>query len=469
MTPPAADFAPFEALMRREGLPGIAIRTFAHYYAQLAAGHSGLLPESELAPAADLADAETLPAALGERGRRALGETVMLKLNGGLGTGMGLARAKSLLPIRDGLTFLDIIVRQARAAEVPLLLMDSFSTRADSLACLAGQPLPDRGLPPDFLQHKVPKILVADLQPAVWPRDPDLAWCPPGHGDLYTALQTSGLLARLLQAGFRWAFVSNADNLGATIDPVILGHVVTSGAPLIMEVADRTAADRKGGHLARRLDGQLVLRELAQCPAADEAAFQDIDRHRYFNTNTLWLDLRALAELLGRQGGIMRLPMIRNRKTLDPRDPASPAVYQLETAMGAAIETFPGATALRVPRSRFAPIKHTSDLLNVRSDNFLLGADHRVVPNPRRTLPALVIDLDPAFYRFVDDLDRRFPDGPPSLVDCRSLTVRGDVRFGRQVVIRGAVEVVAASGTVRDIPDGAVLEQATEGPEAADR
>jgi UTP--glucose-1-phosphate uridylyltransferase len=454
---PAADFAPFDALMRAEGLPDIAIRTFAHYYGQLAAGHTGLLPESELTPAADVADAEDLPARLADAGRRALGETVMLKLNGGLGTGMGLERAKSLLPIRDGLTFLDIIVRQAHAAGVPLLLMNSFSTRADSLARLAGQPLPDRGLPPDFLQHKVPKILAADLRPAVWPRDPDLAWCPPGHGDLYTALQTSGLLARLLAGGFRWAFVSNADNLGATIDPVILGHVVTSGAPLVMEVADRTAADRKGGHLARRRDGQLVLRELAQCPPADEAAFQDTDRHRYFNTNTLWLDLRALDALLGQGGGIMRLPMIRNRKTLDPRDPTSPTVYQLETAMGAAIETFTGAAALRVPRARFAPIKHTSDLLNVRSDNFLLGDDHRVVPNPRRTLPALVIDLDPAFYRFVDDLDRRFPGGPPSLVGCRALAIRGDVRFGRGVVLRGEVRLEAAPGTVREIPDDTVI------------
>jgi UTP--glucose-1-phosphate uridylyltransferase len=453
-----ADFAPFETLMRREGLPEIAIRTFAHYYAQLADGHTGLLPESDLRPAVDVPDADTLETALAATGREALAQTVMLKLNGGLGTGMGLARAKSLLTIKDGLTFLDIIARQAQVADVPLLLMNSFSTREDSLACLAAQMLPDRGLPPDFLQHKVPKVRADDLRPAEWPADPDLAWCPPGHGDLYTALQTSGLLERLLAGGFRWAFVSNADNLGATIDPVILGHVVRSAAPLVMEVADRTEADRKGGHLARRRDGQLLLREVAQCPPQDEAAFQDIARHRYFNTNTLWLDLCALDDLLRREGGIMRLPMIRNRKTLDPRDPASPAVYQLETAMGAAIETFPGAAALRVPRTRFAPIKHTSDLLSVRSDNFLLGTDQRVVPNPRRTLPTPVIDLDPAFYRFVDDLERRFPAGPPSLVDCRRLVVCGDVRFGAGVVIRGDVRVEAPAGTVREVPAGAILD-----------
>ncbi|MBK7187617.1 MAG: UTP--glucose-1-phosphate uridylyltransferase [bacterium] len=443
--------------MRREGLPEIAIRTFAQYYAQLAAGQTGLLPEADLEPATGIPDAEALPAALAAAGRRALPHTVMLKLNGGLGTGMGLERAKSLLTVKDGLTFLEIIAHQARTADVPLLLMNSFSTRADSLALLAGQSLPDRGLPADFLQHKVPKVRADDLRPAHWPADPDLAWCPPGHGDLYTALVTSGVLERLLAGGFRWAFVSNADNLGATIDPVILGHVVASGAPLVMEVADRTAADRKGGHLARRRDGRLILREVAQCPPADEEAFQDIARHRYFNTNTLWLDLPALDAVLRRDGGIMRLPMIRNRKTLDPRDPASPAVYQLETAMGAAIETFAGAGALRVPRARFAPIKHTSDLLNVRSDNFLLTEDHRVVPNPQRALPPAVIDLDPAYYRFVDDLERRFPGGPPSLLACSRLVVRGDVRFGRGVAARGEVVIEAEPGTIRVIPDGATL------------
>lgn len=452
-----ADFAPFERLMRDEGLPEVAIRTFAHYYAQLAAGQTGLLPEAELEPVPRLPDAEALDPALAETGRRELPRTVMLKLNGGLGTGMGLERAKSLLVVKDGLTFLDIIARQAAAAGVPLLLMNSFSTRADSLASLAAHPLPDRGLPPDFLQHKVPKVLVDGLRPAAWPPDPALAWCPPGHGDLYTALQTSGALDRLLAAGFRWAFVSNADNLGATVDPVILGHVAASGAPLVMEAADRTPADRKGGHLALGRDGRLLLRELAQCPAADEAAFQDIARHRYFNTNTLWLDLRAVDAALRERGGILGLPLIRNRKPLDPRDPGSPAVYQLETAMGAAIALFPGAAALRVTRERFAPIKHTSDLLVVRSDCYRLEPDGRVAPDPARDLPPPLVELDPACYRFVDDLERRFPFGPPSLLGCRRLVVRGDVRFGRGVVIQGDVELTAPPGTVRTIADGARL------------
>ena len=91
--------------------------------------------------------------------------------------------------------------------------------------------------------------------------------------------------------------------------------------PFLMEVADRTPADRKGGHLARRAGGGgLVLREVAQTPDEDLDAFQDIARHRYFNTNTLWIDLRALAAVLRERGGVLGLPMIVNRKTVDPGD-----------------------------------------------------------------------------------------------------------------------------------------------------
>ena len=87
-----------------------------------------------------------------------------------------------------------------------------------------------------------------------------------------------------------------------------------------MEAADRTESDRKGGHLARRPDGGLVLREIAQTPDEDEAAFQDVSRHRYFNCNTLWVNLRALAKRLADGGGVLELPMIVNRKTVDPAD-----------------------------------------------------------------------------------------------------------------------------------------------------
>ncbi len=453
-----ADFAPFAARMRTERLPEIVIRTFQYYYEQLAAGETGLIPESALQPIAELPDLEQLPPALVETGRSALSKAILLKLNGGLGTGMGLARAKSLLAVKDGLTFLDIIARQAQHSGVPLVLMNSFNTREDSLAALAPYPELGKRIPLDFVQHKVPKVRQVDLAPADWPQDPDLTWCPPGHGDIYTALVTSGMLETLLAHGYEVAFVANADNLGAALDPTILGYFVANRLPFLMEVADRTGADRKGGHLARSTrDGRLVLRESGQCPAEDEDAFQDIGRHRFFNTNNLWLNLPALKQLLDERNGVLGLPMIRNSKTLDPRDPAAPKVYQLETAMGAAISLFAGAGALRVPRTRFAPVKSCDDLLAVRSDAYVLTDDWQIAPNSARALGPLVVRLDARYYKLIDDLEARFPFGPPSLVDCERLTVTGDVRFGRRVKCRGVAEIANHTDRPAMIADGEVV------------
>jgi UTP--glucose-1-phosphate uridylyltransferase len=155
---------------------------------------------------------------------------------------------------------------------------------------------------------------------------------------------------------------------------------------------------------------------------------------------------------------VIKLPMIRNTKTIDPRDAASPVVYQLETAMGAAIELFAGAAAVRVPRLRFAAVKKTGDLLGIRSDAHVLTDDFRIVPNPARTRGALVVNLDDRYYAFIDQMETRFPSGPPSLVACDKLDVVGDVRFGRDVTIRGTVKIENDSATPREIPDGATFE-----------
>ena len=443
MTTLQQQFAPFQARMQAESLPQAFIDTFRHYYAQLLAGDTGLIPETEIEPVADLPDAEKLPAELAAVGEAHLSQTVFIKLNGGLGTGMGLQKAKALLPVKGELTFLDIIARHTLHHNIPLVLMNSFSTRADSLAHLARYPELGQSIPLDFVQHKAPKVRQDTLQPVDWPQNPDLTWAPPGHGDIYTALMTSGMLETLLARGYRYAFISNADNLGAALDTTILGHFVETGAPFMMEVADRTAADRKGGHLARRkTDGQLILRESAQCPQDDTDAFQDIERHRYFNTNSLWLHLPSLQRLLVERNGILGLPLIRNSKTVDPRDPDSPAVYQIETAMGSAVAVFAGARALRVPRARFSPVKTTNGLLAVRSDAFILTDDYRVVLHPQRQGKAVVCDLDPRHYKFIDQFDAHFPAGPPSLLRCDKLTVRGDVIFADPVTLEGEVEII---------------------------
>jgi UTP--glucose-1-phosphate uridylyltransferase len=443
--------------MRAEGLGDAAVESFARQYERLRDGETGTLAESEIEPVADLPDAEDLTEAADAA---LLDQAVVIKLNGGLGTSMGMTKAKSLLEVKDGKTFLDLIaeqildLRERSGARLPLVLMNSFATREDSLAALRAHGGLSAGLPEDFVQNKVPKVREDDLAPAEWPADPALEWAPPGHGDLYTALVTSGMLEALLDGGYRYAFVSNSDNLGAVLDPRILAWLASSRAPFLMEVADRTSSDRKGGHLARRRsDGGLVLREIAQTPDEDVDAFQDTSRHRYFNTNTLWVDLHALRDVLS-GAGVIDLPMIVNRKTVDPGDTSSTAVIQLETAMGAAIGVFEGAAALRVPRSRFVPVKTTNDLLSLRSDAYVIGAGRAVHLAPEREGVPPFVDLDADHYKLVADFDARFPRGAPSLVACEALRVEGDVTFGVDVVVRGYVTV---SGTDA-VPDGTVLE-----------
>lgn len=450
-------FAPFATRMKKEGLPQLAIDTFKYYYERLVEGQTGLIPESEIEPVPSLPDAESFTADFAAQGEEALARTVLLKLNGGLGTSMGLSKAKSLLTVKEGLTFLDIIAKQALHSGVPLLLMNSFNTQEDSLAALKKYPELWGDLPLDFVQHKAPKVVRADFSPAEYAENPHLEWAPPGHGDIYTALITSGMLDKLIDAGYEYAFVSNSDNLGAVMDTSILGYFVEQDLPFMMEVADRTAADRKGGHLARLSNGQLILRESAQCPAEDEASFQDITRHKYFNTNNLWLNLPMLQQVMAEKNGVLGLPMIRNAKTVDPRNPDSTPVYQIETAMGSAIAIFPKAGAVRVPRSRFAPVKKTTDLLAVRSDAYILTDDFRVVQNPARTAGDLDIKLDDAYYKLIDEMEARFPHGAPSLIECTRLTVNGDFLFGKNVVVRGAVTLTNTDHDQHVVADGAIL------------
>ncbi|MEE8601717.1 UTP--glucose-1-phosphate uridylyltransferase [Euzebya tangerina] len=450
--------------MREAGVAQAAIDTFVRQLADLRSGGSGQISEGDIEPVETLEDAGGLP---NSDDPDLLDATVVIKLNGGLGTSMGMTGPKSLLPVKDGLSFLDITARQLHGqrermgARLPLILMNSFATRDASLEAVRAVDPGVEGVPRDFLQNRVPKLRADDLEPVDWPANRDLEWAPPGHGDLYAAIQGDGLLARLINAGLRYAFVSNADNLGATLDRAILGWFAGSGAPFAMEVADRTAADRKGGHLARRPDGGLILREIAQTPEADLDSFQDISRHRYFNTNSLWLDLIAMQDLLTERDGELGLPMIVNRKTVDPTDPTSTPVIQLETAMGAAIGVIDGTTAIRVPRSRFLPVKTTNDLLALRSDAYELTAEATValvrarLDSGRDAAP--LVNLDPTHHKLLDDFEARFPAGPPSLVLADSLTINGDVTVGGNVAVHGeAVIDHEGPGPLR-IDDGTVL------------
>ncbi|WP_369372804.1 UTP--glucose-1-phosphate uridylyltransferase [Promicromonospora sp. Populi] len=453
--------------MTEAGVAPAAIETFTRFYHLLESGETGLIRESDIDPLVDIPSRAELTIS-DEDAAAALAQTAMLKLNGGLGTSMGMDQAKSLLPVREApggdgeiLSFLDIIVGQVRAAReatgarLPLLFMNSFRTREDTLAAL--EPYPDvavDGLPVDFLQNREPKLLSNDLTPVVWERDPDLEWCPPGHGDLYPALHASGVVVALLEAGFKYMCVSNSDNLGATPDATIAGWFAASGAPYAAELCRKTPADVKGGQLViRKADGRIVQRETAQTHPDDVAASLDPTRHPFFHTNNLWFDLEALAAELERTSGVLELPLIRNDKTVDPADSSSPKVVQIESAMGAAVAVFEGATAIEVERSRFLPVKTTNDLLVLRSDVYALTPDYLL----EAQAPAPLVDLDKQFYKLIDGFTERFAAGAPSLRDADSLTVHGDWTFGAGVRAEGKAELAGEGGTV---PDGA-----TVGPE----
>jgi UDP-N-acetylglucosamine pyrophosphorylase len=439
----------YEAKMKaggKESESDAAINAFKYNFNVLASGASTMLPETALDPVATLPELEKLEIDVNPE---LLKQTVVLKLNGGLGTGMGLDKAKSLLPVTGGNTFLDLIAKQVEFMKVKysmpdmkFMLMNSFSTSDDTLAALSKYASLGTGSDLEFVQNKAPKVTAADLTPASWPDNPDHEWCPPGHGDLYPAMLGSGTLDKLLGQGIKYMFVSNSDNLGATMDLKLLTYFAKSGAPFMMEVAERTAADKKGGHLATmKSGGGLTLRESAQCPKEDEEKFQDTTRYTYFNTNNLWVDLEKLKGAFEKHGGALPLPVMVNEKTVDPRSKASTKVIQLETAMGAAISCFDGATAIKIPRSRFAPVKKCDDLIALRSDAYVLTEDFRIELAPARGGVPPTIKLDD-LYKFVDAMDTLIPNGVPSLVACTSLKIEGPIEFAADVVIKGDVKIV---------------------------
>ena len=340
-----------------------------------------------------------------------------------------------------------LALREAAGARLPLVLMNSFYTREDSLALLERYADLAADVPFDFVQHKEPKLLADGLEPGGVAADPSLEWCPPGHGDIYTALLTSGMLARAARARLPLRVHLELGQPRRRARPADPRLDRRRGAAVRVEVADRTAADRKGGHIARLKEtGGLILRETAQTPDEDMDAFKDVERHRYFHVNNLWVDLRALAALLRERDGVLGLPMIVNEKTVDPSDASSPAVYQLETAMGAAIGVFEGARALRVPRSRFVPVKKTSDLLVLRSDAYVLGDGARIELAAGRDARAARGARRRALQAAAR-LRRALPGRPAVAARGGAAGGAGDVTFGRDVACAATSRSRARGGS----------------------
>lgn len=455
-----ASFTAFSTKMKGEGLSDAAIAAFNHAYNELASGTSGCIPESTLGKITAVPDLESIKAKIAVD-PSLLEQTVVLKLNGGLGTSMGLDKAKSLLKVKGSNTFLDLTAKQIISmrkrfkSPVKFMLMNSFNTSKDTLDFFKKYPSIAEDPTLELMQNKVPKVDKKTMAPAEWPINKHLEWCPPGHGDLYTALYGSGKLDELLAAGVKYMFVSNSDNLGATLDLDLLTYFAKEDLPFLMECARRTEADKKGGHLALRAsDNQLILRESAQCAKDDESSFQNTEKHQYFNTNNLWVRLDMLKTLMDTRGGFVPLPTIFNGKTVDPQQDTSTPVVQLETAMGAAIECFPGAGAVCIDRSRFAPVKKCSDLLLLRSDAYTVDENSVLVLNPACGGVCPIIDLDDKKYKMVQHLEAATSGGYPSLVSCTKLTIKGEVWLSSRNIFRGTVTIINTSSEPKTLPPG---------------
>ncbi|KAI8907231.1 UTP--glucose-1-phosphate uridylyltransferase family [Gorgonomyces haynaldii] len=386
--------------------------------------------------------------------KQCLSKLAVLKLNGGLGTTMGMVGPKSAIEVKDSMTFLDLTVRQIEYlnhqndVEVPLILMNSFNTDVETKRII--QKYRSQGLSiMTFNQSRFPRIKKESLLPIS--QDPvgqNADWYPPGHGDLFEALANSGLLDTLLAEGKEYLFVSNIDNLGATVDMNILQHLASSGSEFIMEVTDKTKADVKGGTLIE-YEGGIRLLEIAQVPPEHVEDFKSVKKFKIFNTNNLWINLKAIREVINQNK--LDMEIIVNNKTLDNGE----KIIQLETAVGAAIKHFNGALGINVPRSRFLPVKSTSDLFLITSDLYKLEHGNLVM-NPKRAFGTTPFVKLGDHFKKTSNFLSRFA-GPPHILELDHLTVTGDVTFGHDVVLSGTVIIVANHGSRIDIPSGSIL------------
>lgn len=394
---------------------------------------------------------------LGAREQSLMERLVVIKLNGGRSTTMGGRVPKGILEAKNGRSYLDIILGQVAAMRyqwrirVPLVLMNSFFTHGPTMEIVKKAEVPVL----TFLQNQVPRLTQETLEPLETDTEED--WAPPGHGDVYETLRQSGLLAELRSEGYRWAFISNLDNLAACPEPWILDIIERERIDFLMEVTRRTDADRKGGCLVMR-DGRIHLLEIAQVAPEERRDFMNIRHFPVFNTNNVWVDLEELDAVLSR--GELNLPLIQNRKRINGLE-----IVQIETAMGAAIACFPRARALLVERDRFCPTKKVSDLFALRSDACILDSMDRLRLNPRRLpdlpfMPRVVFGED--FLDSPDSIPERFEDpASVSLVRARSLEVQGSVFFERDIIIEGNVIVQAPDDQVFRVPRGSILRDAT--------
>merc|ERR1711990_321309 len=240
--------------------------------------------------------------------------------------------------------------------------------------------------------------------------------------------------------------------MGATVDFGILKMCMEQGSEFVMEVTDKTRADVKGGTLVE-YEGKLRLLEAAQVPKGHEEDFKSVKKFNVFNTNNLWISLPAIRRVL--EHNTIDMEIIVNPKALD----GGINVIQLETAVGAAMKCFENCRGINVPRSRFLPVKKTSDLLLIMSNLYTLTNGSLTMSPERMFQTTPLIKLGDESFKKVNDFLWRIGD-TPDILELDHLTVSGNVTFGRKskVILKGTVIIIANHGECINIPSGAILE-----------
>lgn len=378
-----------------------------------------------------------------------LKQIIIVKLNGGLGTTMGCTFPKSLVECTPGKTFIDLtldqidVLNKKYGTNVPLVLMNSFYTDDAMKETIAKHPEVKT-----FNQNKFPKIYEETLEPVPSsPSDSINKWNPPGHGDVFHSFRDSGLLDEFLKEGKKFMLVSNIDNLGGIPDLRVLNKISSENRGFLAETVTKLKDDWKGG-MPILYQSKVKLMETAQVPPEHFKDFTDLNFLDYFNANNLWVNLEKLKVALDTDSLV--LDVIKNKKVFEGK-----SVVQLEAASGSAIQSFPDAICVRVPRRRFLPVKSCSELLLMRGGVFV-EIDGEYHLSPKRTSTAFPSVKLGSLYTTVQQFEERVPK-PVNVLNLDNLIVNGDVTFGANITIEGDVEFNIEEGQKVTVGDGISL------------
>jgi len=387
-----------------------------------------------------------------------LDKLVVVQLNGGLGYFIGCKGPKcgiQILKKSGGITILDCKVMQIiklnkeYGCNIPLVLMNSPRTDSETEVLIQKYNKLEIDIH-TFVQNVHPFMYKDTLSPLPKSQSSLEGWYPPGSGEVFSAMYRQGLLEKFKNEGKELLFISNMENLGSSVDLKLLHYIANPKVNLdfLLETTNRISTDQAGGFAIKYKDRHVHILEISQIPSQVMSKFS-LSNFKYWNTNNIWTRIGVVIDMMKQQQ--IDLDFIVKYKVINGKN-----IAQLETPVAMSIQSFPKAASILVPRSRYRPVKSTSDLLQVQSELFELQHGLLVASTKRSYSSDPLVKLGDEF-KSMAEYERRFKT-IPNILELDHLTVSGDVYFGANVTLKGTVIIVANSGSRIDIPDGVVLD-----------